>query len=883
MGNISPPKFPFKLLQFFCKPSYLVDIEGDILEIYERRLKKFGQKKANRLLYKDVILLFRPGIIRSLDTLPSIIPNLMLLQNLKFATRQLLKHGRDTFINILGLALGVACFLLISLFVWDELSYDTYNENASQIARIVLKAKLGDEIIEEAATPAPVSPSLAFEFPEVKQATRIHSVGGPTKIKYKDQSIREGTMVYVDSNFFQVFTLPMLQGDPITALKQPNSIVLTERMASVYFGDEEALNKDIEIEGRGLFKVKGIIEEVPTNSHFHFDLFASMSGLELAKNQNWLTSQFTSYVLLSKATNFEKFEAKLPAFVDKYMGGQLKEAMGISMDDFRAQGNRIGLFVQPLLDIHLKSDFSAASEFEPGGDIQAVYIFAAIAIFVLLIACINFINLSTAAASKRAKEISMRKVLGSNKSQLVIQFLTESFLANFIALLLGMLIIIFTLPYFNELANKSFELSQIFNLQTLGLLLALMFGLSILVGIYPALLLSTFRIIENVRSRYMAKGTQNFRGGLVVFQFIISVVLIVGTIIVGQQMAYIQNKDIGYDRDKLVVLLNAGILGDKLNAYKEKLLQNPLITQVSNSRYVPAGPTNNSMSPIYYGTNRDAMRRTSIYNVDENYIPVMGMEIVKGRNFSPEYGEEGSNVIINETTAKIFGLGDNPVGKQLVERYLQGEADRRYTVIGVVKDFHFRSLHEAIQPLMIRYNPTPGLIIKHHSDNLPKLLSTMKSEWEGLKSDEVFEYAFLDKLYNETYETEQKTGNILMIFASMAIFIACMGLFALVTFATELRFKEIGIRKVLGSSVGQIVALLSSSFLKWVLISFVIAFPLSYYLMSRWLESFAYRTEIGTWIFLLAAVITLLIAGLTISYKSVRVALMNPVKAISTE
>lgn len=809
----------------------------------------------------------------------------MLKNYFKTAWRTIIKNKVSFAINIMGLSIGIAVCLIITLFILDEFSYDRYNEKADQMVRVTLKAKLGDEILRESSVPAPVAGTLKREFPEVVDATRISNTYGLQKVTYKENSIRKGKMVFVDPNFFELFTLPFLKGNPKTALSRPNTIILTNSQAEIYFGKEDPLNKSIEIEGQGQYTVTGIIEEVPANSHFHFDLFASMEGNEDAKNQRWMNGSYTSYLLLEDGTELAQFEAKLPAIVEKYMGSQLNDALGMTYEEFLESGNEVGLYVQPLTDIHLYSDFTGTGDFEAGGDINTIYMFAAIALFMLLIACINFINLSTAGASKRVKEIGMRKVLGSKKRQLIFQFLTESFIATVIAMVIGVLVLLVLLPYFNQLSGKSMEINNLLTPQTLLILTVLTLSISFMAGGYPAFFMSSFRPIQALKNKFLSGNSKGVRGGLVVFQFVISVSLIIGTLVVSQQMNYIQNKDVGYEREHLTVIRDAFLLGKDVSGFKNELLKNPSVKSITSSSFIPAGPTDNNMQMISLPTNTELFRRTYEFYVDEEYIPTLGMEIVKGRNFSKKLGSETNNVIINETAIEVFGLNENPIGQTLLKSTNLKGGRQKLNIIGVVKDFHSRSLHESIEPLMMlkSTNEVTGLIVKSKTADMSKLLSFMKNKWDFLGSGEIFDYAFLDHLYNETYIREQNMNVILRIFALLTIFVACLGLFGLVTFIAQKRLKEIGIRKVLGSSVSQIVSMLTIDFLKLILLSMLVAFPLGYYFMNKWLQNFAYRIEIEWWVFALAGLTTILIAFLTISYRSIKAALINPVKSLRTE
>ena len=808
----------------------------------------------------------------------------MLKNYIKIAFRNLLKNKAFTAINIFGLVIGIATCLIIMLFVQDELSFDRFNEKADQIVRVVFRGKMNGEFIKEASTMAPTAQTLKNDYPEVLAATRIRSYGSP-KVIVNEKVFASASFAYVDANFFQVFTLPFVKGDVKTALIEPNTILITQAIANKYFGNEDPVGKTLNLKDKNqLFKITGVIADLPVNSHFHFDLFGSMETLPEAKLPTWLASNYHTYLVLQKDYDYKKLEAKLPQVIDKYMGPLIKQGMGVSLSEFRKKGNDVGLFLQPLLDIHLKSDFSNSSSLEPSGDIRYVYIFGAIALFMLLIACINFMNLSTAGASKRAKEVGIRKVLGSVKAELITQFLLESIILTFVALVLALLLVKISLPSFNNLSGKALVFD--FTNNPLIIIGILSFGLlvSVLAGSYPAFFLSSFKPISVLKGTVIPnrKGI-SFRSGLVVFQFIISVSLILSTTIVYQQLSYIQSKKLGYDKEQLLVLRNAYLLGNNAAILKTQLENDPRVASVTVSAFLPAGPTDTNMSGVYPDEKMEQNRRAIIYQIDAQYIPTMGMQIVLGRNFSKGLTTDSSNVIINETMAKTLGWGKKAVG-HIINRFTDNNGGTKsYTIVGVVKDFHFKSLHEEIAPLMMVLEESHGLIIKVKTKDIAGLLATMKTEWQKFNSDEPFTYAFVDELFNKTYLSEQKTGTILSIFAGLTIFIACLGLFGLATFTAEQRTKEIGVRKVLGASIGQLIALLSKDFLKLVLVACLIAFPLGYWAMSMWLQDFVYRINISWWIFVFAGAGAIAIALLTVSYQAIKAALMNPVKSLKTE
>ena len=802
----------------------------------------------------------------------------------KIGWRNLVKNKGLFTINVAGLALGIGTCLIIMLFVVNELSYDRYNENADRIVRIVLKGKVSGEIIKEAVTAAPVAATLKNEFPEVIEGTRLRQFGS-LKVTYKQTTYRSGKIAFVDPNFFKVFTLPFLHGDPNTALAEPHTIVITSDEALKYFGNEDPMNKLLEFKDSGeLFKVTGIIEDMPVNSHFHFSMLASMEGLAHAKEDNWMASNYFTYLLLNEGTDLKEFEAKLPAIIKKYMGPQVVQ-IGMTFEKFTENGNEIGLYVQPLTDIHLYSDFAGTTELEAGGDVKTVYIFGAVAVFMLLIACINFMNLSTAGATRRNKEIGVKKVLGSQRGQLIQQFLTESFISTALAMILGVVLVVLALPVFNQLSGKSLEAGFLLNQYVLAALFVLAILITLFSGSYPAFFLSAIKPISALKNKVSNGGrSKGIRSALVVFQFIVSAGLILSIIIVSQQMSYIQNKEIGYDRNQLLILKDSRLLGTHEEAFRNQLLSDPRIESVTMSAFVPAGPTDTNMTTVYPGQQHEAARRTLVYNIDGKYIPTMGMKLISGRNFSESPDNDVLNVIVNEAFVKALDLGDNPLGQVLtVNVGSNGEEEKRLTVIGVIKDFHFRSLREAIAPLIMINRPYGGLILRTKTSEMAGILSSLEAKWKSFETGEPFSYALLDELYNETYLAEQKMGNIMKIFGALTIFVACLGLFGLVTFAAEQRVKEIGIRKVLGANVSEIVSLLSKDLIILVTISLIIALPLGYYLMDKWLQDFAYKIDIQWWVYVLAGLITLTIAFFTMSFKTIRSAMANPVESLRSE
>lgn len=810
----------------------------------------------------------------------------MIRNYLTIAWRNLKRNVAFSAINIVGLSIGMATCLLISLFVIDELSYDRFHANADRIYRVVFRGTLNGESIREANVMAPVAPTLQATFPDVQAAVRLRTIGSP-RLTYGDKSFREDQFAYADSTLFRVFTLPLLKGDPKTALTQPNTVVLTTKTARRFFGDDDPMGKVLTMDnGRTAFTVTGVMENMPTNSHFHLDLFASMASFPEANNTNWLQSNFYTYVLLPERYDHRQLEAKLRPVVETHMLPPLEKVLNVTRAELNRKGTNLGLYLQPLTDIHLHSDLKPETDFEPGGDVRYVYLFGAIALFMLLLACINFMNLSTAGASKRAKEVGVRKVLGSERSTLMGQFLSESALFTGLSLVLALGLVALALPLFNTLSGKTLSLEQ---LQTPSVLLGLagFSGIvSLMAGSYPAFYLSSFRPIAVLKGLRVQSGRGTLRSGLVVFQFLVSISLIIATTVVYRQLRYIQNIKLGYDKEQVLVLEGTGALGKNEEVLRQRLTQDSRIVNASISGFLPNDRYNRGMIAMQPDRSDAQMIRMVYFGVDRHYIPTLGMKLIAGRNFSANFPSDSSAVIINETAARHFGWADNPLGHTLTNPAMPqtGDRTRTFRVVGVVNDFHYRSLHERIAPtVMVLSDNVGSIIVKTKTDDMPGLLASLKQQWASFKTEEPFKYSFLDESYEAMYRAEQRTSRILNIFAVLTVFVACLGLFGLATFTAEQRTKEIGVRKVLGASVPSIVGLLSREFLKPVLIAFAIAAPLAWWGMRYWLQSFAYKVAVEWWVFVVAGLITVGIALLTVSYQSIKAALLNPVKSLRAE
>jgi putative ABC transport system permease protein len=802
---------------------------------------------------------------------------------IKTAFRNLLKNKGFTAINILGLALGLATCLLIVFYVFDELSYDKYNVNADRIYRLNNDIKFGGNENSYAVAPAPAAAALKSDFPEIEQVTRLRNQGG-NQVKKGNQNILENAMIYADQSLFKVFTLPMISGDPNTALKDPHTVVITEKMAEKYFNTANAVGKVLTFNDTALYKVTGVIKNVPSQSHFHFDFFISMVTLADSRNDAWFSNNYSTYILLRPGADVNAFKAKLPQFMRKHAASQLNDILHLTFDKFEQSGNYFRFSLTPLTKIHLQSNSQA--ELEANGNIQTVYIFAAIAVLILLIACVNFMNLSTARSSNRAKEVGVRKVLGSARKYLIAQFLTESIIVTLVGAIIAVFAAWGLLGVFNDLSGKQLAITPHILLWLLPSLLVFILVIGCLAGSYPAIYLSSFKPIEVLKGKLAAgfKGSI-LRNVLVVFQFFISIGLIIGTLVIYNQLKYIQNKDIGFNREHVMVVWDTWTLGDKAKTFKQEVKQLAGVQSVSMTGYLPTDGANNNSS-VFKDPVLDQKRAilSSIWFVDEDYIPTLGMKMAAGRNFSTQMSTDSTAIIVNESAAKLLAF-PNPLDQKLyVPQDNMAKIMKPFHIVGVVKDFNFKSLRENVTPMILFNSEDRGaLSIRMKSEDIKALEEQIKAKWVAFSPNHEFNYSFMDKDFDKIYSVEQRTGQIAVSFTSLAIIIACLGLFGLAAYAAEQRTKEIGIRKVLGASVSTIVGLLSKDFVKLVLIAIVIAVPAAWYFMHQWLQGFAYHQNVQWWIVVVAGLGAILIAFATISFQSIRAALTNPVKSLRSE
>ena len=812
----------------------------------------------------------------------------MLGNYFKIALRNLKKYKFYSAINIFGLGIGIASFLFILLYIQDELSYDRYHQYANQIVRIDFHAKLGENEVIAAQNSAPIGPVITEEYPEVEAFFRFRSRGSYL-INYENNNFKEENIVFADSSFFQFFSIPLVKGNPKTALTQPNSIILTEPMAKKYFGIQDAMGKTLRLDNRSDYKVTGVMAATPHNTHFNYEFLLSMSTLPESRDlKNWGSTNYNTYLILKEDTDLADFRQKIQLLFKKYFEPVLKEYVGASWDEFMAGGNYAFVEVMPLTDIHLRSD--KEQETAANGDIRYVYIFGFLGLFILLIAGINFVNLSTARSVNRAKEVGIRKVVGALRNHLVRQFLSESTLIAFIALLLAYSLLHLLLPSFNEFAGKELDIGSFrepfFIATAIGL--ALITGL--LSGIYPAIYLSAFQPIKVLKGSLIGQKNKSlFRNGLVVFQFFITTLLIIGTIVIFQQLRYMQNKKLGYNKEQVLVLNDAYALGNNVQAFKQKMGNNPAVKVASVSGFLPV-PSNRNTSSFFKGKTASQENAIIISNwtVDFDYINTMGMEIIKGRDFDKQLATDSLAIIINEELAQQLGyeepIGEFMSGYTFGNTYTEITGTEVYPIIGVIKNFHYSSLRDAISPLALFIGKSRGaLSMRLQTNDIQGFIHQMESNWKEMAPGQPFSYQFLDERFSRMFDTEQQLGKIAGIFSFLAIFIACIGLLGLATFIAQQRTKEIGIRKVLGADISNLVYLLCKDFGILILIAFLLAAPLGWYFMNQWLADFAYATTIGVGVFVSAGLLILLMAILSVVYQATRVALVNPVETLKWE
>lgn len=801
---------------------------------------------------------------------------------IKLGLRNLLRQKSFAVISIVGLAIGLATCLMITLFVQDELSYDRFNKHAERIYRINTDILINGTEFHDRVTPAALGPAMVRDFPGVENMVRLRHEGN-ILVKANDETFTESGCFWADSTLFQVFTLPMEEGDPHTALSAPNSLVISESVARKYFKGS-ALGKTLLINNTDLYKITGVIRDMPSQSHIHFRFIKAMSGLPESQSTFWLANNFDTYLLLRPHVSKGALGEDLAEVERRYVSPQLRAKIHVSLSDIQKRGDHFRYLPVPITAIHLHSDIP--TEIEPTGNIGYVYLLMIVAGFILIIACVNFTNLCMAYSMGRSREIGVRKILGSGFRALIGQFLTESILTALVSLVLAVILTALLLPYFNQISGKSFAIAVLFSPGIIIGLITAGVVTGLVSGIYPAFILSAFDPLRAIKGEvtHSFKG-RLFKNGLVVFQFVIAIVLIVGMLVIYRQMDFIRHKRLGYDRYQVMVLKNIYSLGSHATTFKNQVLQ---IAGVESASMAGVLPTSETFNAEAFSKDPDASAaQTAIlgdWETDADYISTMGMKIGLGRNFRNDMPTDSNAVIINETAARVLGFAD-PLGKTLYRKTRDMQL-KTYHIIGVVADFNTGSLRHKIAPVVMELADNHALLAirirTRHIGSLIETLETLYHSEPGMQG-QPFEYSFLDDDFNQLYRAEVRTGKLFTYFAFVAILIACMGLFGLIRYAAMQRTREIGIRKVLGAGVPSIVQLLSLDFMKMVLVAVVIALPVSWWGSYRWLEGFAYRTQISWWIYLAGTLLVIFIALATVCGQALYAARANPVESLRSE
>lgn len=858
-NNLSPrpPKWAGKLLEWFCPDELLEEVQGDLQERYYLRVQKLGEEKAYRLYIREVLAYMRPSLIRTNFTHIQLIPFAMFINYLKIAVRNLLRHKVFSFLNIMGLTLGLTATILILLWVNDEVSYDRFHQDRHRIYSIYSVADWGTN----RNTPGPLAEAISQEIPEVAYACSMLG-GGLSELFIVDgKYTKENGGQYISTDFFNLFNFPLLEGDPSTALARPNSIVISEKLARKYFNSTKVLGQAIQTEGLGTFKISGVMKQIPVNSSIQFEYAIPLEVF--TRHQAWLKEWGTTSPL-----TFVKLKEGASAAA---VGEKIK-----NMPESKKPGTSIQLFLQPFSEQYLYSNFKDGHV--DGGRIEYVLLFCIIGLFILTIACINFMNLSTARSAKRAKEVGVRKVVGATRYTLIIQHLGEAIVMTCIAVVFSVVLVYLFLPTLNSFTNKNIRF-DLLNPVVIAALLLLIFITGIVSGSYPAFFLSAQKpvtVLKDSRLKFNLF-TILLRKGLVVFQFTLSIIFIIATLVVSHQMDYIQNKNLGLDRENLIMVPMEGDMSKNYEVFKTELLRSTAIQAVSQQAFSPI-ESGLSGEITWPGKSPDDHTSVQVMAVGYDYLKTIKADLVQGRDFSKAFSEDSRGYVINESAARLFGK-ENPVGEQI--EFWNGPGK----IIGVVKDYHSRSLHEPIGPQILMFMPGSAnqVVIRTEPGRTTQALGEMEKAAKKINPKFPFEYKFLDEEFEKQYRSEQVVSQLSTYFALLTIFICCLGLFGLAAFTAEQRTKEISIRKVLGASVMGIMAMLSRDFIKLVLLAIVIATPLGLFVMNKWLENFAYQVDLSPWIFVMAGLAALLVAILSISVQALKAAFSNPVKSLRNE
>ena len=802
----------------------------------------------------------------------------MISNYIKIAFRNILKHRGYSFINIIGLAVGMSCFILISFLVWDEFSYDRFNEHASRIYRLTLDAQVGDKLFLTAKSSGPLVKSLMDDVPGVEASTHVRVVGDHS-MRFGDRSFTEYRLYLADSMVFRIFTFSVVEGDARTFLTKPNTIVITDEMARRYFGDTPALGKTLVMDGLSPYMVCGVVKRFPSNSHWHFNSLVSSWPRPAGDEAYWLGNNWYTYVLLKPGTSGEQAEKTFQAIVAQHVRPILKQVFAADWNSMEARGMHYRYLFQPILDIHLHSHLD--EEFEPTGSISTVSMFIMIGVLILAIACINFMNLNTSRSAQRAKEIGVRKVLGSQRSQLITLFLNEAVLLTFFAMLLSLGIVEIVLPTLSTFMNKQLSFQNVGLPVMMGGSIVLVLIVALFAGSYPAFVLSSFQPVKVLKGELRAGiGSGRLRGLLVLTQFTISIALIIGTIVIYRQLRYVQAKDLGFDKDQMLVIDNTWLLGNGSNSFKEIVLKRPGVLGAAFTQNLPGNDIASGAYRPEGGDRTNLMMFRQLW-ADFDFLPMIGVKLREGRFFSKDMATDSmSAVIINQSAAKVLGYS-NPVGRNLIGYF---DRERTLKIIGVTEDFHYEPLHLPVLPtvILVSHGYPTRIVLKVHG-NIPEIVRDLNEQWSSFSGGQPFTAYFLDQHLETYYRRDEAEGVLFAVLAGIGILISCLGLLGLTMHATEQRTKELGIRKVLGASGSSLMGLLTKELLSIVIIANLIAWPVAYFAMRRWLQDFAYHVEIGWWVFALAGSVALAIALLTISFQTIKAVRANPAEALKYE
>ena len=801
------------------------------------------------------------------------------------AFRVFSRQSLYSIINVLGLTVGVASSLFIMLYLVDELGYDRFHPDAEQIHRVTFQGRLQGQEFTTVLVGMPLKEALRGEIPEVMDAVRFVK-WSTHPVRYEEKAFTENQFLLADSNFFTFFHFKLIAGNPVEVLKGPNKVVISERAAQKYFGyqgrgDNSPLGKILILGSKGerTAVVSGIAENPPGQSHFHFDFILSMESWEYATNPIWLNSSVLTYFKTLPGVSTVNVQKRLTGFVKKYCEKELFQYLNLSFEEFERQGGHLGFGVQPLLDIHLYSDLQ--DELEPNGKIAYVYLFTAVTLFILLLACINFMNLATARSASRAREIGVRKSVGALKSGLMGQFLMESFFYTILSFLFAFILVYSLMGPFNLLSGKEFVPSMFLQpIFLVGLPLFIIF-IGLMAGSYPAFYLTSFKPVEVLKGKVRAgSGSFKIRNGLVIFQFFISIGLIIASVLIYQQLLFLQQKNLGFEKENIINVLHTVNLGTNGEVLKNELLKYPEVVACSFANRLPP---NIDWTSTFITEGDEKTYLLAIYTMDYDHIKTLGYTMKSGRFFSRDFPSDSSAVILNETAARQMGF-EAFQGKK-IKSYFDSEKGRWLEVVGIMKDFNFETLKSAVRPMAVLLGPSPNyeMAIRIQAGDVGETINRIGGIWKKYAPEVAFEYSFLDENFDALFRAEQRLSHVILLFTCLAVFIACLGLFGLATFMAEQRSKEIGIRKILGASNSQVVELLSRNFLKLVMVAFALSIPLVWIGMSKWLEEFAYRIEIQGWVFLVSGMVALVIAFLTTSYQALRAAGTNPVEALRSE